>query len=108
MSGTRRFLVGAPEPPNWLTSTAWPAGGRIYVSVFHANTRLQIRKFTAVRGPYQTWSREMPETSRADGWSAAWGVVALILASAAVASWMGAMPPGPGFPRWPACDAQAH
>lgn len=44
----------------------------------------------------------MPETSREDGWSAAWGVVALILASAAVASWMGAMPPGPGFPRWPA------
>ena len=44
----------------------------------------------------------MPDTSRAAGRSAAWGVVALILASAAVATWMGAMPPGPGFPRWPA------
>lgn len=44
----------------------------------------------------------MSETPRGAAWSAAWGVVAVVLGSGAVAAWMAAVAPGSKFPAWPA------
>lgn len=43
----------------------------------------------------------MDVTPRRAVWSAAWGVVAVILGSGAIASWMAAAAPGSMFPAWP-------
>lgn len=43
-----------------------------------------------------------PETPQGAGRSAAWGVVAVVLGGAAVATWIEALSPGSRFPAWPA------
>jgi hypothetical protein len=43
----------------------------------------------------------MDVTRRRAAWSAAWGVVAVVLGSGAIASWTAAAAPGSRFPVWP-------
>jgi hypothetical protein len=44
----------------------------------------------------------MPETPRGAAWSAAWGVVTVVLGSGTVAAWIAAVSPGLAVPAWPA------
>jgi hypothetical protein len=44
----------------------------------------------------------MPDTARATAWSAAWGVVAVVLGGCAAATWTAATSPGSRIPTWPA------
>jgi|SRR5579859_3826407 len=43
----------------------------------------------------------MSETPRGAAWSAAWGVVAVVLGTGAVATWIAAVSPHSAFPAWP-------
>jgi hypothetical protein len=49
----------------------------------------------------------MSETPRGPAWSAAWGVVAVILGTGAFATWSLAVSPRFGFPAWPAWGLSA-